>query len=374
MFCCLVFYWGTAFSAPPNLKIKKTVIADRAASAYLVEHSLPSVAMAVALGSDYIQLDLTMTADGRVIVFHDLSLERMTDVAARFPGRQRDDGKFYVVDFTLAEIQQLALREPVGDDLGDSGPFPSQLEYLHFTIPTLEEELELIRGLEKRMGRTIGIAPEIKNAWFYKREGRDLSFAVLKILSRFAYKSVSNPVFLQSYDPDELKRIRKELFPKLSMELKLIQLIGTNDGTETMVEEWGKWVGYNYDWIFTRTGIRSMASSVAGIGIDKQRLLDAAGEMLLPDFVTTLHDLGMEVHILHLNKKGDFSPPYSISYEQALEFFYFTLGVDAIHTDSCDEAVKFLQERPADMVEQEETLPISPPQDESETANILLSE
>ena len=44
---------------------KKIVIAHRGASGYLPEHSLAAKAMAFAMGADYLEQDLVMTADDR---------------------------------------------------------------------------------------------------------------------------------------------------------------------------------------------------------------------------------------------------------------------------------------------------------------------
>ena len=46
-----------------------------------------------------------MTKDGRLVVIHDHFLDGLTDVAKKFPNRHRKDGRYYVIDFTLKEIQ-----------------------------------------------------------------------------------------------------------------------------------------------------------------------------------------------------------------------------------------------------------------------------
>ncbi len=57
--------------------------------------------MAHAMGADYIEQDVVLTRDQQLIVLHDLYLDNVSDVATRFPGRQRDDGRHYAIDFTL---------------------------------------------------------------------------------------------------------------------------------------------------------------------------------------------------------------------------------------------------------------------------------
>jgi glycerophosphoryl diester phosphodiesterase len=84
------------------------VIAHRGASGYLPEHTLEAKALAYGLGADYLEQDVVATRDAQLVVLHDLHLDDVTDVASRFPGRQRADGRHYAIDFDLAELQQLA--------------------------------------------------------------------------------------------------------------------------------------------------------------------------------------------------------------------------------------------------------------------------
>lgn len=66
--------------------VKKLVIAHRGASGYLPEHTIAAKAMAYAQGADYIEQDLVMTKDGKLVVLHDRYLDTVTDVASVFPG------------------------------------------------------------------------------------------------------------------------------------------------------------------------------------------------------------------------------------------------------------------------------------------------
>ena len=91
------------------------VIAHRGASGYLPEHTLPAKAMAYAMHADFLEQDVVATRDDALVVLHDIHLDRVTDVATRFPGRARDDGRYYVRDFDLAEIRALAVTERLDD-------------------------------------------------------------------------------------------------------------------------------------------------------------------------------------------------------------------------------------------------------------------
>lgn len=52
-----------------------------------------------------------MTKDDHLVVLHDHYLDRVTDVADRFPDRARKDGRYYAIDFTLDEIKSLKFTE-----------------------------------------------------------------------------------------------------------------------------------------------------------------------------------------------------------------------------------------------------------------------
>jgi glycerophosphoryl diester phosphodiesterase len=123
------------------------VIAHRGACGYLPEHTLQAVELAHQQGADYLEQDVVLTADGIPIVLHDVTLELTTNVASLFEGRQRDDGLFYAIDFTLAEIKQLTAHERT--DLSGNAVFPDRYsgDGVHFEIPTLAEEIELVDAL-----------------------------------------------------------------------------------------------------------------------------------------------------------------------------------------------------------------------------------
>ena len=101
------------------------VIAHRGASGYLPEHTFPAKAYAHALGADYLEQDVVLTQDDVPIVFHDLILEEVTDVARIFPTRGRPDGHFYAIDFSYAELQALALHDRIEPGGGAAWPHRS---------------------------------------------------------------------------------------------------------------------------------------------------------------------------------------------------------------------------------------------------------
>jgi glycerophosphoryl diester phosphodiesterase len=230
---------------------KPLVIAHRGASAYLPEHSLAGAAMAHAMGADYIELDLVLSKDSKLIVNHDITLKETTDVESIFPVRKRPDGKWYVIDFTLGELKTLKLHERTKDDKGtlnSPGRFPYGKS--SFQISTFEEMVELIQGMNKTTDRKVGVYSELKDVAFHQKEGRDLLPKVIKAHTDYGYIEHDSGAVLQSFDQAALKRLRSEFKTKLP----LIQLIG------------GSWAGPDHAGMKTGKGIAEIAQYANGIG------------------------------------------------------------------------------------------------------------
>ncbi|HEX2053834.1 MAG TPA: glycerophosphodiester phosphodiesterase family protein [Actinomycetota bacterium] len=92
-----------------------------------LENTLPSMQAAFQAGADIVELDVQLTADGRLAVFHDSTLECRTD------GRGR------VADHTLAELQTLDVGFGYTTDGGRTFPFRGKGTGL---LPSLEQVLE----------------------------------------------------------------------------------------------------------------------------------------------------------------------------------------------------------------------------------------
>ena len=79
------------------------ILSHRGASYWAPEETRPSYLLASLLGGDYWEMDIQRTKDNVLIALHDLTLERTTNVAEIFPGREKDP----VETFTWAELQKL---------------------------------------------------------------------------------------------------------------------------------------------------------------------------------------------------------------------------------------------------------------------------
>ncbi len=328
---------------------KIIVIAHRGASGYLPEHSLAAKAMAYAMGVDYIEQDLAMTKDNRLVVLHDHYLDRVTNVAAVYPDRKRNDGRYYVIDFTLDEIKRLKMTEGFKIKEGKQVPnYPQRfpLWKSSFRVSTFEEEIEMIQGLNKSTGKNIGIYPEIKSPWFHRHEGKDISKEALHILKRYGYTTKTDSIYVQCFDPNETQRIHDELFPELDMEVKLVQLIAETDWEETMVYNGEKPVPYDYSWMFESGAMHKIAKYADGVGPSKSMIVDdesTKDHLIITNMVNEAHEAGLEVHPYTFRLDPGKIPGYASSFENMLDIFCYNVGVDGVFSDFPDRAVEFIR-------------------------------
>lgn len=305
------------------------VIAHRGASAYLPEHTLAAKALAHGMGADYIEQDVVLSRDGVPLVLHDIHLDAVTDVARVYPGRARDDGRYYAADFVLEELRELRLRERMGGDGQPryAGRFPPG--WSRFGIATLAEEIELIQGLNRSRGTGTGLYTEIKSPAWHRAEGLDISAAVLETLTHYGYAARSDEVYIQCFDPAELKRIRSEL----GSDLKLVQLIGENEWNEAEAD---------YEAMRGGAGLREIARYADGIGpaIDHV-LITRDGRLQATSLVAEAHRHGLLVHPYTLRR--DVLPEGGPGFEEYMKALFLDAGVDGIFTDFPDYAVEYIR-------------------------------
>lgn len=104
-------------------------VAHRGASGQAPENTLSAVRRAVALGADLVEVDVQRTRDGALVLMHDTSLERTSDVRWR-----RGRRAVAVQDLSLAQLRRL-----------DVGSW-FDAAYAGERVPTLSETIEAVRG------------------------------------------------------------------------------------------------------------------------------------------------------------------------------------------------------------------------------------
>lgn len=299
------------------------VIAHRGASGYLPEHTLAAKALAHVQGADYLEQDLVATRDGRVIVCHDLYLERITDVASVFPRRSRADGHFYAIDFAWPEIERLrVVVRPADCTAHQAADAPWLLSDCR--ISTFEAELTAIQELNRRYGREAGIYPEIKHPQWHAEHGVDLTEIALGILADFGYRDDSCRAYLQCFDGTELQRLHGGKRTRLP----LIQLVGRSTDPSQL----------------TVPGLQEIAGYAAGIGANYRQLIvaDGTGGAEPGPIVSAVREAGLLLHPYTFNRES--LPPFVRSMEELLGVVLRQLRPDGLFCDFPDIAVRLRSE------------------------------
>jgi glycerophosphoryl diester phosphodiesterase len=305
------------------------VIAHRGASGYRPEHTLQAYQVAIALGADYIEPDLVVTADGVLVARHENEISATTDVSVRpeFADRRRTqivDGKtvtgWFVEDFTLAELKTLGARERLPDVRPHNQIYDGQ-----FAVPTFEEILDLALTESDRLGRLVGIYPEIKQPAHFAHLGLRDDAALLSILRRHG---PGLPVYIQSFDPTCLRALAERTT------MPLVQLVHRNLAQ------------------LTPYGLREISTYAHVLGAHKSLLVarDKAGRLSSTGMVERAHQAGLAVHAWTFRSENAFLPTElrrgtaDASYgDAAAEYATFqALGVDGVFTDHPDIAVTAL--------------------------------
>jgi glycerophosphoryl diester phosphodiesterase len=287
----------TAAQTPPP----KQAIAHRGASAYAPEHTAAAYKLAMDQKVDFVEQDLGVTRDGRLICIHDDSLERTTNVREVFPDRAsadprgqargRGDGRTWLLaDFTLDEVKRL-----------DAGTW-FKPEFAGAKLLTFEEAIDFVRA---RPG--FGMYPELKSPQLYKARGIDQVKLFVEVVKKTGLDTPASlkqtPVIIQSFDEDAIRRVAVDLpaIPRVFLTTK--------------------------DEDVTEARLKQLATFSTGIAPEK--------------FVIARHpEMVARAHAAHLTVtswtfRSDEKTAFA-SVRDEMKHFLYDLGIDALFTNNPD--------------------------------------
>ncbi|WP_271222058.1 glycerophosphodiester phosphodiesterase [Streptosporangium carneum] len=319
------------------------VIAHRGASAFRPEHTLSAYEAAIRMGADYIEPDLVSTKDHVLVARHENELSLTTDVRDHLEFADRRTTKtingrrrtgWFTEDFTLDELRTLRARErfPM---LRPGNTVYDGLE----PIPTLDEVITLAQ----RNG--VGVHAETKHPSHFASIGLPLEEPLLESLRRHGWDSPCAPVFVQSFETGNLRRMRS------ATRVRLIQLID-GEGRPYDLTKAGE--PRTYDDMVTPAGLEEIASYADGVGVVIARIVPTGpdGKLGAPtSLVRDAHQRGLQVHVATVRDENTHLPveyrrgdPAERGYQRAagdvagwLEHLY-RLGVDGVFADDPDIA------------------------------------
>jgi glycerophosphoryl diester phosphodiesterase len=199
---------GSWMNAAGNEPKRPWIVGHRGASAYAPENTIPSLLLAAEQGATYVEYDLQPTKDGVLVLLHDETLERTTDVEEVFPQRFREvkgaDGamvkRWYLSDFTFAEVQKL-----------DAGTW-FDAKFKGTRIPSHVQAIDAMKG-------KCGLFIELKAPEKYGAKGYDVEGTTLAELKKAGldqpYVNAKTPVLIQSFDLSSVQKLTNTLKTKL---------------------------------------------------------------------------------------------------------------------------------------------------------------
>ena len=296
------------------------------------------------------------TKDGHLIARHEPDITITTDVAKHreFADRKRTamvDGfpvtGWFASDFTLAEIKTLRALQT----------FPERPQRFNgrFKIPTLEEVIDLVKHESRKRDRRIGIYPETKHPTYHEDLRLPLEPRLVKILKRAGWDSRKDPVFIQSFEQSNLKRLNRMIG------VRLVQLVDANDVNPDGTLDYTAPFDRPYDWTVsgdpeledrtfgffaTDEGLEEISTYADGIGPWKRYIVSTLGtgpessRRLAPptDLIKRAHDHGLQIHTWTFrNEQSRLVSNYAGNpINEYLQFY--ELGIDGVFSDFPDTA------------------------------------
>lgn len=149
-------------------------------------------------GADYLELDVHRTKDGQLVVMHDKTLKRTTDVAQKFPGREDDP----IGTFTLEEIWQL----DAGSAFNQSHPEQARTSFSDLGVLVFEDVFRIAEG--KRVKRNAD-----GSRVFHKTPGGEYVFEYEEDPADNGHRP---GIYIETKSPESYPGLEKQIYQELA--------------------------------------------------------------------------------------------------------------------------------------------------------------
>jgi glycerophosphoryl diester phosphodiesterase len=308
------------------------VIAHRGASGYRPEHTPAAYRLAASQGADYLEPDLVATLDGVLVCRHENEISGTTDVADHpvFADRKLTkiiDGTavtgWFVEDFTYAELRTLRARERM-PALRASNTSYDGLE----AIPTFDDVVALARQESLRLGRPIGVLPEIKHPAYFRRVGLPLEELLTERILKLGLRS--DEIMVQSFEPTSLRRL------SVMTRVPLVQLVDSQ-GAPNDFQRTGD--GRTFADLIQPAGLREVSTYAHALAPHKDLVIPRTPTGALGEptrLVDQAHRAGLAVQVWTFRAERRFLPT-DVDFPTELSRFT-RLGIEGLFADHPDQA------------------------------------
>ncbi|WP_342538925.1 glycerophosphodiester phosphodiesterase family protein [Sporosarcina sp. FSL K6-1540] len=222
------------------------VIAHRGASAYAPPHTLAAYELAVQMGSDYIELDLHMTKDGKLVALHDSYL-------------MFQDTEQAIADVTFNELQ---LYLP-GEEFNETNPRYASPIYKQLRIVELED-------IFLHFGDSVNYYIEMKSPNKYPGIEKEL-LRQLRANNLLSSDDGIPKVVIQSFSENSLKNIFD-----MEPSIPLIKLYS-----------------FDKEAHLSKKKVRQLLKYASGVGLNV--------DSVTKKFIDAMHKEGLDVHPFTVN-------------------------------------------------------------------------
>jgi glycerophosphoryl diester phosphodiesterase len=241
-------------------------------------------------------------------------------------GSERQANRLRAELRTLRAIERLPLLRPANTRYDG-----------RYQVPTFDEILALIRAESRRLGRPIGVYPELKNPSYAASIGLPMEPSLAAALERHEALLPGAPVYVQSFEPSCLRRL------STMVRAPLVQLVDAA-GADHLARD-----ARGCTDLVTPLGLREVSTYAAAVGVHKELLWprDGDGRPESPTgVVDEAHRAGLRVHAWTFRSENRFLPthlrtgsrPGALGQARAEYEAHLDLGVDGVFTDHPDTA------------------------------------
>ncbi|NYH54055.1 MULTISPECIES: glycerophosphodiester phosphodiesterase family protein [Nocardiopsis] len=251
-------------------KRSPTVVAHRGASGHAPENTLVALDTAHELGAEAVEVDVQRTRDGVLVLVHDTTLERTTDVEDVFPDRS----PYNVGDFTMAEIREL-----------DAGSwFDSSFEGEE--VPTFAEALDRMEKLD------LDLFLEVKSPELYPGVEKEIAaeFGGRDGWLKDGSSRGTPRLVVQSFDWESVRR-SKELMPSVPH-----ALLGRVPESRIPDFTWAQMINPNHTTIDSAyvERVHDAGLEIMPYTINERSRMDAVLKWRVDGFITDFPEIGLK--------------------------------------------------------------------------------
>jgi glycerophosphoryl diester phosphodiesterase len=323
-----------------NYAPKDAIVGHRGTAFWAPESTEAAYRWAREAGVDYLEADLQLTKDGIIVIVHDDNIHAKTDVMQKFPDRNAgtaDNPKFYVKDFTLAELRQLDAGSWFNNE-DHKNEWRDSFAGLH--ILTLKDLVKIAEGnrLVYNLDGTISYTADdqwngnVPGLYVETKEprlnpGQDIEKKLYDELDELGWNIATKPstdtefykngkinvgntngkVVFQTFSRESLTTLNQQFQSKIP--LCLLLWLDPNDPDYSMVadtkEEFAKWINYGVE-----NGAQFMGPSIAEEITEGEGSSSTYADLLSDWRSELIHSSGMYIH------------PYTFDKEKTMEKYY----------------------------------------------------